>query len=95
MQEKLPRLFELDGKRNSHIINRHRMRKLLLKRYDHINHSLPLPDLALHQLIAMSVHNLTVLPKKKPLCDSVQINIQRNHPSVCNKNVLIFKQADF
>jgi hypothetical protein len=43
----------------------------------------------------MSVHNLAVLPKKKPLCDSVPIDVQRHHPSICNKKVLIFKHTDF
>ncbi len=95
MQQKFPRLFEMDDKRSSHIINRHnRMHKLILKRYDCPNHTLLLPDLALHQLIAMSAHNLTVLPKKKPLCDIVPIDMQRPHPSTCNKKVLIFKQAE-
>jgi hypothetical protein len=36
----------------------------------------------------MSVHNLTVLPKKKALCDAAQ-------PSPCNKKVLIFHQRAF
>jgi hypothetical protein len=42
----------------------------------------------------MSAHNLAVLPKKKPLCDTLPIDMQRPHPSPCNKKVLIFKQTE-
>lgn len=95
MQEKLPRVMHIDGKCSSHLINRNRLRKLIHKKYDSINHSLPLPDIALHQLIAMSVHNLTVLPKKKALCEVIQREPQIAHPSARNKKVLIFNQRPF
>jgi hypothetical protein len=68
MQEKLPKLIYIDGKHNGHTINQNRLRKLINKKYDCVNNSLPLPDFSLHQIIATSVHNLTVLPRKKTLC---------------------------
>lgn len=96
-QRRLPSVSRPDEKPSSQLTyNRHRLRHALIhKKYDFISHSLPLPDLALHHLIAMSAHNISLFPKKKTLSEVPRQHSLLIPPQISNKKVFILDKRAF
>jgi hypothetical protein len=78
----LPQVVHIDYNRSQPISNHH-LRNAIHRKYDWINHSLPLPDTSLHQLIPTPTNTATRAPQR---------DAPFPHATAFNKKVLIFNK---